>query len=194
MPDISATLVSKSDQLDNIDLLGGPRVFTVTRVAINEGAEQPLSVWFGEYDRPWKPGVTMRRLLSELWGTESDSWIGRKVRLYRDETVTMGRDKPGGTRISHASHLDKRVEVTLPTSRGKFGKFTVDPLADAPAPPTPPAESTADRAAKAVDWFAAKNVALSNLEAHVSKPFAEWDDSDLGTLNADRDSIVGGVA
>ena len=28
--DISAMLVGKSDQLDNVDLLSGPRVFTIT--------------------------------------------------------------------------------------------------------------------------------------------------------------------
>lgn len=133
MADISATLVSKSDQLDNVDLMGGPRIFTIARVEVTEGAEQPLSIWFEEYGRPWRPGVTMRRLLAELWGPESDSWIGRQVRLYRDDAVTFGNTKPGGTRISHASHMDKPVTVTLPTSKGRFGEFTVQPLDDAPA-------------------------------------------------------------
>lgn len=192
MPDISATLVSNSTQLDNVDLLGGARVFTITGVTMNEGAEQPLSIALAEYPRPWKPGVTMRRLLSEMWGAESDVWIGRKVRLFRDDKVTFGPQATGGTRISHASHLDKKVEVTLPISKGKFGKFVVEPLKDDAQ--QAPAESTADRAAKAVDWFAGKNVALSNLEAHVGKPIAEWDDSDLAELKSNADSIVGGVA
>lgn len=144
--DISSTLVSNSTQLDNVDLMGGPRVFTITGVTMNEG-DQPLSIALAEYNRPWKPGVTMRRLLSEMWGAESDDWIGRKVRLYRDEAVTFGKDKPGGTRISHASHLDKRVEVTLPTSKGKFGKFTVEPLTEV-APATTP---TADQVAASTD-------------------------------------------
>lgn len=127
MADISSTLVSNSTQLDNVDLMGGPRVFTITGVTLT-ASEQPLSIELKEYDRPWKPGLTMRRLLSEMWGSESDEWIGRQVRLYRDETVTFGKTKPGGTRISHASHLEKPVVVTLPTSKGKFGEFKVDPL------------------------------------------------------------------
>lgn len=194
MPDISATLVSNSTQLDNVDLLGGARVFTITGVTMNE-SDQPLSIALAEYPRPWKPGVTMRRLLSEMWGPESDAWIGRKVRLFRDDKVTFGPQATGGTRISHASHLDKKVEVTLPISKGKFGKFVVEPLKDdAPQASSPPAESTADRAAKAVTWFAAKSIPQSSLEAHVGKPIAEWNDGDLTTLTADRDSIVGGVA
>jgi hypothetical protein len=129
MVDISSTLVSNSTQLDNVDLMGGARVFTITGVTLNE-SDQPLHIALAEYDRPWKPGVTMRRLLSEMWGAESDAWVGRRVRLYRDETVTFGKIKPGGTRISHASHIDKPVVVTLPTSKGKFGEFRVQPLTE----------------------------------------------------------------
>ena len=39
--DISSMLVGKSDQLDNVDLLAGPRDFTIT--AVSRGADdQPL--------------------------------------------------------------------------------------------------------------------------------------------------------
>ena len=143
--DISSTLVSNSTQLDNVDLMGGARDFTITGVTMTSG-EQPLSIDLAEYDRPWKPGLTMRRLLSEMWGSESDAWSGRRVRLYRDDAVTFGKTKPGGTRISHASHIDKKVTLTLPTSKGKFGEFTVEPLvesAPAPAQSEPSAEQVA---------------------------------------------------
>lgn len=151
MADISATLVSNSTQLDNIDLMAGPRVFTITDVAVNEGAEQPLSIKLAEYDRPWKPGLTMRRLLSAIWGPETDEWIGRQVRLYRDDSVTFGKAKTGGTRISHASHIDRTITATLPTSKGKFGEFKVDPLESAPAPAQRPPEPTAEQVAACGD-------------------------------------------
>lgn len=191
--DISQTLVSNSTQLDNVDLMGGPRVFTITGVTLNE-SDQPLSIALAEYGRPWKPGVTMRRLLSEMWGPESDSWIGRKVRLYRDEAVTFGKDKTGGTRISHASHIDKTITVTLPTSKGKFGQFTVEPLGEDTPPSAPPASDTATRASKAVEWFATKGLTQANLEAHVGKPIAEWSDDDLADLKANSDAIGGDAA
>jgi len=129
---ISHMLVGKSDQLDNVDLLSGPRDFTIT--GVSQGApDQPLNIALAEYDRAWRPGLTMRRILAHLWGDEADNYIGHKVRLYRDPDVTFGKDKTGGTRISHASHIDKRITVSLPTSKGKFGAFTVEPLTD-PAP------------------------------------------------------------
>lgn len=145
MPDISETLVSNSDQLDNVDLMGGARVFTISDVTIT-GGEQPLSIRLEEYPRPWKPGLTVRRIINGIWGSESDEWIGRKVRLFRDDTVTFGKAKTGGTRISHASNMTKAVTLTLPTSKGKFGEFTVQPLTDEPAPkplPEPTAEQVA---------------------------------------------------
>jgi len=141
--DISSTLVSNSTQLDNVDLMAGPRDFTITDVKVND-SDQPLAISLAEYERPWKPGVTMRRLLAAMWGAESDSWIDHRVRLYRDEKVTFGPQATGGTRISHASHIDKTVKVTLPTSKGKFGEFTVQPLAEAAPPATVLGEPTAD--------------------------------------------------
>ena len=122
-------LVGKSDQLDNVDLLSGPRVFTITGASQGPN-DQPLNITLAEYDRPWRPGLTMRRVLAAMWGTEADNYTGRRIRLYRDPDVRFGNDKTGGTRISHASHLDKRLTVSLPTSKGKFGAFTVEPLAD----------------------------------------------------------------
>lgn len=151
MVNIAATLVSNSTQLDNIDLMGGARDFTIVDAAMNEGSEQPLSIRLAEYDRPWKPGLTMRRLLSEMWGSETDAWSGRRVRLFRDETVSFGKSRTGGTRISHASHIDKKITVTLPTSKGKFGEFTVHPLIEsAPSQQAPP-EPTAEQVAACTD-------------------------------------------
>jgi hypothetical protein len=185
MADISATLVSNSTQLDNVDLMGGARVFTITSVTVHDGAEQVMSIGLAEYPRPWKPGLTMRRLLAEMYGADDDNWIGKRVRLYRDEKVSFGRDKTGGTRISHASDLAKTIVVTLPTSKGKFGEFKVEPLVEAPKP------DTATVAAKAIDWFATKNVPQSSLEAHVGKPVAEWTDADIAELKSNADTIVG---
>lgn len=136
--DISELLVGKSDQLDNVDLLAGARDFTITDVRKREG-EQPLEIALAEFPRPWRPGLTMRRLLAHIWGKDASQYIGRRVRLYRDPEVAFGTDKTGGTRISHASHIDKAVTVSLPKSKGKFAAHTVNPLPDAPAPadPTP---------------------------------------------------------
>ena len=131
--DISDMLVGKSEQLDNVDLLSGPRDFTITAVDRREG-DQPLNITLAEYDRAWRPGLTMRRILAHIWGPDASVYVGRRIRLYRDPDVTFGRDKTGGTRISHATNLDKSVTVSLPTAKGKFGAFTVEPLTESAQP------------------------------------------------------------
>lgn len=147
MPDISHLLVSNSTQLDNVDLMGGPRDFTITDAKETGNVEQPLAITLAEYDRPWKPGLTMRRLMAHIWdSTDTDTYIGRRVRLHRDESVSFNKTKTGGTRISHASHLESKVTVTLPVSKGRFGDFTVHPLPDTPPPASsePSREQVAD--------------------------------------------------
>ena len=169
--DISAMLIGKSDQLDNVDLLAGPRDFTIT--AVSRGADdQPLNITLAEYDRPWRPGLTMRRLLAHIWGPEADAYIGRRVRLYRDPDVSFGKDKTGGTRLSHASHIERRVTVSLPTSKGKFGAFTVEPLTDTAAPIEPTAEQVAastDSDALRAMWQASGIERRAQIEARVAE-------------------------
>lgn len=151
VPDISETLAPKSDQLDNIDLRGGPpRIFTVTGVDVKPGAEQPVTVHLAEFDRPWKPGKNMRRVLAHCWGRESDNWIGKRVELYSDEKVKFGNETPGGTRISRLSHIDGPKTVPLIVSQGKSGVWKVEPLPDAPDAPAAP-EPTAEEVAACVD-------------------------------------------
>jgi len=125
--DISDTLAPKSDQLDAVDLLGGPQTFTITEVT-KGNAEQPVNIHLAEFPRVWRPGKSMRRVLASCWGTDASAWVGRRVTLYCDESVTFGNDVVGGTRISHLSHIDKRKSVPLLIKRGKSATFTVDPL------------------------------------------------------------------
>jgi len=142
--DISETLAPNSDQLDAVDLAGGPRTFTITKVT-KHNAEQPINVHLAEFDRPWRPGKSMRRVLAACWGTDSSQWVGRRVELFCDPNVMFGREKVGGTRIKALSHLDKPKGVPLLVSRGKSATFTVQPLADAPTPVDVATETDVDK-------------------------------------------------
>jgi hypothetical protein len=131
--DISDTLAPKSDQLDAVDLLGGPQTFTISDVS-KGNAEQPVNVHLAEFPRVWRPGKSMRRVLAACWGTDASQWIGRRVTLYCDEAVTFGNDVTGGTRISHLSHIGQTKKIPLLVKRGKSATFVVEPLPDAPTP------------------------------------------------------------
>jgi hypothetical protein len=134
--DISDTLAPTSDQLDAVDLVGGPRTFTIENVS-KGNPEQPVQVTLAEFPRVWRPGKSMRRVLAACWGAEASQWIGRRVTLYCDPNVTFGKDKVGGTRISHLSHIDKPRQIPLLVSKGRSAIFTVRPLTENAPPPEP---------------------------------------------------------
>src|SRR5699024_10016308 len=79
--------------------------------------------------RPFKPGLTMRRVLIGIWGKSAAGWEGRSLTLYGDPDVMFGKQKVGGIRISHASHIDGPKTLMLTVTRGKKAPFTVQPLA-----------------------------------------------------------------
>lgn len=128
--DLTESIAPKSDQLDAVDLLPGPRTFTIERVTANN-SEQPFNFHLKEFPRVWRPGKSMRRVIVAAWGKTADNYIGKRVTLYCDRTVTFGNDVTGGTRISHMSGIDKKLSVPLLIKQGKSATFTVQPLPDA---------------------------------------------------------------
>lgn len=129
--DLTESIAPKSDQLNADDLLTGPRTVTIEKV--NAGtAEQPVNVHLVEFPgRPFKPSKTVRRIMVAAWGKEAANYAGRRMTLYRDPTVKFGGSDVGGIRVSHLSHIDKRIVLSLTVTRGKRAAYIVEPLPDA---------------------------------------------------------------
>jgi hypothetical protein len=175
--DISDTLAPNSDQLDAVDLLGGPRVFTITKVT-KGNAEQPVNVHLAEFPRVWRPGKSMRRVLAKCWSTDASTWVGRRVELYCDESVRFGSEAVGGTRIRALSHIDKPLSVPLLVSRGKSATFRVQPLEV--AEPT----DTERIAALRAEWKTADPDRRKVIESEVSA-LSEGAPNEPATLDGD---------
>lgn len=133
--DMTDTIIPKSDQLNAEDILTGPITVTITGVT-RGNAEQPVNMVTAEFGpgRPYKPSKTMRRVIVNAWGKEASAYVGRRIRIYRDPDVKFGPDKVGGIKISHLSHIDKRLEIALTVTRGRRALFAVDPLPDEQQP------------------------------------------------------------
>lgn len=131
--DMTESLAPRSDQLDAIDLVSGPRTFTIEKVS-RHNVEQPFNFHLAEFDRVWRPGKSMRRVIAAAWGVDASKYAGQRVTLYCDPSVQFGNDVTGGTRISHMTGIDKPLKVPLLVKRGKSALFTVQPLKDAPKP------------------------------------------------------------
>lgn len=145
--DMTESLAPKSDQLDAVDLLSGPRTFTIEKVS-KGNPEQPFNFHLADFPRVWRPGKSMRRVIVAAWGGKTSAYVGQSVTLYCDPSVQFGGDTVGGTRISHMTGIDKPLKVPLLIKRGKSALFTVQPLTQAPAPtaPTVPDDVKADTA------------------------------------------------
>jgi hypothetical protein len=134
--DITETLAPKSDQLNAEDMLTGPRTFAVDKVTRGSD-EQPVEIHLvGLPGRPFKPSKTVRRIIVSAWGPEAANYTGRRMTLFRDETVRFGGSAVGGIRVSHLSHIDKPLTLSLTETRGKRKQHRVEPLPDAPPPIT----------------------------------------------------------
>ena len=130
MADMTKTITPNSDQLNADDLIAGPRTIKITRVVLKDSKDQPVDVFFeGDNNKPYRPGLSMRRVMVNFWGPDSDAYAGRSMTLYCDPSITFGKDRVGGIRISHMSHLDKTMKMMLTTKRARKNEFTVLPLA-----------------------------------------------------------------
>lgn len=133
--DLRKTIVPKSDQLNADDLISGAMTVKVTEVTGAENEDQPVSIHFeGDNGKPYKPCKSMRRLLVQVWGHESDNYVGRSMTLYRDDSVKFAGVNVGGIRISHVSHIDKPTEVLITVAKSKRRPVTVQPLKVAEKP------------------------------------------------------------
>lgn len=185
------TAEPRSDQWNADDFIGGPRTFTIAGVKVG-AAEQKYDVELVEGEgRVWRPPLTMLRLLVAAWGDEAQEWTGRRVTLYRDESVRFGSDAVGGIRVSHMSDLPggKPFSVKVTESRARRKNITVDPLKDEPKRTE---KSLQHRIAEAISAFAAIGVDVAQLEASVGKQPGDWQADDLAELVEVYKAIKGG--
>lgn len=167
MVDLTKTIVAKSDQLNADDLFGAPITVTVTKVALM-GDEQPVAIHYeGDNGKPYKPCKSMRRVLVNCWGTDGSKYTGRSMTLFRDEKVIFGGAAVGGIRISHLSHIDAAVTMSLTATKKSKKPYTVLPLGEvAPKKPAATAEDKANAAKTRAEKIVAE-IQADPANAHV---------------------------
>lgn len=133
--DLRPTIIPKSDQLNAEQLLTGPITITVTEVDVSASKEQPVTVHYvGEDGRPYKPCLTMRKVLVLAWGHDGTTWAGKSMTLYCDPGVKWGGVEVGGIRIAAMSDIDRPIACSLTATRGKKVQHLIEVLKTAPKP------------------------------------------------------------
>lgn len=128
--DISKALVAKSDQLNAQDLTGAPIVVTIKGAREGDASKPVIVDLVGMDGRPWKPSKGMLRVLAHKWGTETDAWIGRLVKLENNPEVIYSGVKMGGVEVIAMSHIDGPFTIPVRLNSKQVKQHTVDVLAE----------------------------------------------------------------
>lgn len=176
--DITDALAPTSDQLDAIEL-AHPRTFTIdtgSRLGKREG-KVVAEIRLVGFDRVWRPSKGMLDLLAACWTTDAKTWVGHRVTVYNDPDVMFGREKVGGIRVSHLSHIDgpRDVKIRASGSAGRKQMWHVEPLTDAAPKPksaaaeTPDVATITDTTVLRAMWQAADPRTRKAIEARVTE-------------------------
>lgn len=130
MLDVSHTVKTKSDQLNADDLVAGDLMVQVEGVNVVNNPQQPVHIfYYGCEGKPFKPCLTVRKILIALWGKDANLWAGRWLNLYVDKTVSFGKQKNiGGIRVNAMSHIQNAATLTLAVGRGTKQEFRIQPI------------------------------------------------------------------
>lgn len=127
--DLSKTIIPKSDQLNADDLISGSKTIKIRDIKGGADDSQPVSIYFyGDNNKPFKPCKSMRRVLVQLWGADGLQYIGRRIKIFRDDTVKWAGVEIGGIRISHASHIPSDTRVLVTTAKNNRKPMIIEML------------------------------------------------------------------
>lgn len=128
--DISTALIAKSDQINAADLSGSPVVAIIKDVRKGDTAKPVIVDLEGMDGRPWKPSKGMLRVIASAWGTESEAWVGRSVKLANNPEVIYAGEAVGGVEVVAMSHIDKAFTIPVRISQKKVKQHHVEVLAE----------------------------------------------------------------
>lgn len=106
------TIKAKSDQLNAVDIIDDT-ILKITDVKIVAG-DQPVLIYYeGDNGKPYKPCLSMRRVIAEAWGVDPKNFIGKSLQVYNDKDVVWAGEAVGGVRIKAMSDIDKKGMYTI---------------------------------------------------------------------------------
>lgn len=180
MSKLSKAAEAKSDQLNAIDLVGGPITAAITAVKVKDDptADQAVSISFtNDNNRPWKPSKTMLRVLIIKWGDNEAKFVGRHITLYRNPEITWGGKEVGGVEISHMSDMENDDRFLLSTGRGKTRQFKIEHLKM-----KSPEEIAEEKLNRASTWVSQSKTEIGEFDS--VERIEEWQEKNAPTMEA----------
>lgn len=117
MADVSLAIQPKSDQLNYDDVSGGRElIINIQGVTVHNTDQQQVSIFYGDDKKTYKPSKGMIRLMADIWGVETDRWLGQSIKLWGDDSVKWAGKEIGGIRIKALTGIPKggsKIFVTM---------------------------------------------------------------------------------
>ncbi len=127
--DMIKVIEPKSDQLNADDLISGDRIIKIRDVQVKPTGEQRVSIFFdGDDNKPFKPCKTMCRVLVKGWGLDSKNYLGKYIKIYRDDKVKWAGQEVGGIRIRGMSHINNSFVTAITVTKGKRQAIEIEKL------------------------------------------------------------------
>ncbi|NLT48394.1 MAG: hypothetical protein GXX92_08265 [Clostridiales bacterium] len=70
-------------------------------------------LYFRENIKPLILNVTNGKTIAKIYGKDADGWVGKRISLYYDPTVKVGKEVVGGTRVKAPVQSDAANPVCL---------------------------------------------------------------------------------
>lgn len=118
---------ANSDQINAADIMGEPITATIEGYKIKPGDKQVIELKLSGQDKPWRPCLTIRRILVNVWGHYTD-WPGHALTLYCDQSVVYGGEKVGGIRVSHMDGISEAKHIMIKKNKKSYMEYVVQPL------------------------------------------------------------------
>jgi hypothetical protein len=133
MPHVSQMIVSKFLHHAEVEppIVVTVKALTLEEVGREDKPEQRWVMWFNEQRKGLRLNVTMIRIFEAAYGSNSDTWIGKRVQLYWDANVSFGGRLTGGVRVRLSRSSSTHAAMAV-LAGARFDSMTGKPLA-APA-------------------------------------------------------------
>ena len=113
-----------------------PRILTIRSVAaevMNDGQVKAV-LYVMELPKGVVLNATKKELLKASYGSDTDGWVGKKVRLSIDHSIMMGPKVVGGIKLecSKAAPVQAKPVTVTATSPSQAAEFDADSDAQIP--------------------------------------------------------------
>lgn len=133
---MDAGLLTPSKYIKAASLGGRDRTVTITGVKIEELEREDNTkearglISLAETPKRWVLNVTNVKALVQMFGRETDKWLGRKVTLFPEPNEMS--ESGFAIRVRGSPEIDKDITFTLKLARKKPRKVTLKRTGDAP--------------------------------------------------------------